>query len=67
MPRRRHRSKTRKSTKVMTYHGRSGHPEIHTSGTNREYIMVRAKGGGTKRLYLKGGNVPAKHRKARKR
>ena len=36
---------------VITYHNRSGHPEIHTAKNGKRYIMVRAKGGGTKRLY----------------
>jgi len=36
---------------VITYHGRSGRPQIHTTKSGRKYIMVRAKGGGRKRLY----------------
>ena len=52
----------RKSRKRMTYHGRTGYPMIHETGKGREYIMVRAKGGGTRRLYLKGGVVPAKYK-----
>jgi hypothetical protein len=36
---------------VITYHGRSGHPHIHTAKTGKKYIMVRARGGGVKRLY----------------
>lgn len=42
---------------------RCGYPVIHISKTDRKYIMVRAKGGGTKRLYLnKQGNIPKKYR-----
>jgi len=41
----------RKSKKNITYHGRSGRPIIHQAKSGRLYIMVRAKGGGTKRLY----------------
>ena len=37
--------------KSITYHGRKGRPVIHTTATGRKYIMVRAEGGGTKRLY----------------
>ena len=39
------------SRKEITYHGRSGHPLIHESETGKNYIMVRRRGGGTKRLY----------------
>ena len=42
----------KRSKKLYTYHGRTGHPQIHQTKTGKEYIMVRAKGGGTKRLYL---------------
>lgn len=42
----------KKSKRKMTYHGRSGYPIIHTTKKGREYIMVRKKDGGTKRLYL---------------
>lgn len=35
----------------ITYHGRSGRPYVHTAKSGRKYIMVRAKGGGVKRLY----------------
>jgi len=41
----------RRSRKVITYHGRRGRPVIHQADNGRFYIMVRAKGGGTKRLY----------------
>ncbi len=40
-----------RTKKKITYHGRSGNPVIHTSDTGRKYIMVRAEGGGVKRLY----------------
>lgn len=40
-----------KSKRKITYHGRSGYPTIHRAKTGRTYIMVRAKGGGRKRLY----------------
>lgn len=52
----------RRSKKVMVYHGRRGRPILHISKTGRKYIMVRRKGGGTKRLYLKRGNVPKEER-----
>ena len=45
-----HRSKHK-----FSYHMREGYPVIHLSKTGREYIMVRKKGGGTKRLYIKKG------------
>lgn len=35
----------------ISYHGRKGRPVIHKAKSGRLYIMVRAKGGGTKRLY----------------
>lgn len=65
---------THRSKKVLTYHGRSGHPVVHQhisksrSGDTRTFgnpfIMVRAVGGGTKRLYLtKSGDVPKHLRK----
>jgi len=42
-----------RSKRKMTYHGRIGHPLIHkTNDGKKQFIMVRAKGGGTKRLYL---------------
>lgn len=41
------------SKRKMTYHGRSGHPVIHYTTTGKQYIMVRKRGGGNKRLYLK--------------
>lgn len=65
-----------KSKKEICYHGRCGYPIIHLDeeadqdqDQEQEYIMVRKKGGGTKRLYLtKEGRVPAKLReKKRKR
>ena len=44
------KTKTR-AKKSITYHGRKGKPVIHTAEDGRRYIMVRKKGGGTKRLY----------------
>lgn len=41
-----------RSKEKYTYHGRSGRPFVHQSEMGKEFIMVRAKGGGTKRLYL---------------
>ncbi len=41
----------RRAKKAITYHGRTGRPEIHTAKSGKRYIMVRAKGGGVKRLY----------------
>lgn len=40
-----------RSKKTITYHGRSGKPIVHITQSGRKYIMVRAKGGGVKRLY----------------
>jgi hypothetical protein len=66
--RRKHKMKAKKckahrSKKTLTYHGRSGHPLIHTCIKGKKYIMVRKKGGGTKRVFLdKNGNVPKKLR-----
>lgn len=36
----------------ITYHGRSGKPRLHWNMKGRAFIMVRKRGGGTKRLYL---------------
>ena len=44
--------RTMRALKNITYHGRVGKPVIHLTGANRPYIMVRAVGGGVKRLYL---------------
>lgn len=41
----------RRAKKAITYHGRTGRPMIHTAKSGKQYIMVRAKGGGVKRLY----------------
>lgn len=41
----------RRTKKKITYHGRTGNPMIHQTKAGRPYIMVRAEGGGTKRLY----------------
>lgn len=54
--------KAHRSKRKMTYHGRSGYPVIHYTEDDRSYIMVRKKGGGTRRLYLKNGQVPQKQR-----
>lgn len=40
-----------RARKKIKYHGREGYPVIHMSKSRRKYIMVRAKGGGVKRLY----------------
>lgn len=53
-----------RSKRVLTYHGRSGKPMIHTCEKGKKYIMVRKKGGGAKRLFLdRNGNVPRSMRK----
>lgn len=59
----------KKSKKKMCYKSptsgrvRCGYPQIHTSKTGKQFIMVRKRGGGTKRLYLtKFGNIPEKYR-----
>lgn len=44
--------RTKRSRTKITYHGRTGKPIIHLTKKDRAYIMVRAKGGGVKRLYL---------------
>lgn len=42
----------KRSRKTVKYHGRSGKPLIHLAKTvGKRYIMVRAVGGGVKRLY----------------
>ena len=41
-----------KSKRKMKYHDREGYPTIHKDKkTGKTYVMVRKKGGGTKRLY----------------
>jgi len=50
-----------RSKKKMTYHGRTGYPLIHATRGGRLFIMVRKRGGGTKRLYLVRGKVPRRH------
>lgn len=45
------KASVRAKTKI-TYHDRSGKPKLHWTQTGNPYIMVRAKGGGVKRLYL---------------
>ncbi len=56
MTKRKRSSRTRTSRRKITYQGttgkRSGHPVIHVTNKLRAFIMVRAKSGGTKRLYL---------------
>ena len=41
----------KRATVTVKYHGRAGKPLVHTTRTGRQYIMVRAPGGGVKRLY----------------
>ena len=41
----------KRSKKIITYHGRKGHPLIHSTPSGRVFIMVRAIGGGVRRLY----------------
>jgi len=53
-----------RSKKALTYHGRTGHPILHETDTGKEFIMVRATGGGTKKLFLKNGDVPHHLQKA---
>ena len=48
----------RKKTST-TYHGIKGKPIVHKTNEGRKYIMVRKKGGGTKRLY-KGSKYSTK-------
>lgn len=57
----------RRSKRKLTYHGRSGHPVIHETKKGKDYIMVRKRGGGTKRLYLRHGQVPKEQVKPVKR
>jgi len=41
-----------KSKRKMKYHDREGYPVIHKDKkTGKTYVMVRKKGGGTRRLY----------------
>lgn len=44
-------AKYKRSSKKIMYHGRSGYPVVHTTNKGKKYIMVRASGGGVKRLY----------------
>jgi len=53
-----------RSRRVITYHGRSGRPQVHEAENGRRYIMVRKKGGGIKRLY--SGSKYWENGKARK-
>lgn len=52
-----------RSSTPETYHGRTGYPLIHIDGSGKKYTMVRSKGGGTKRLYLKDDHIPKKYSK----
>jgi len=40
-----------RAKKSKMYHGRVGRPIIHITKSGRKFVMVRAKGGGVKRLY----------------
>jgi len=41
-----------RARRVITYHGRSGRPQVHEAENGRRYIMVRHPSGkGVKRLY----------------
>ena len=51
MPKESWHTRRRNRKKKITYHGRSGYPEVHMTASGKRYIMVRAEGGGTKRLY----------------
>lgn len=44
--------KSVRANTTVEYHGRSGTPKLHWTEDAKPYVMVRAKGGGTKRLYL---------------
>ena len=53
MPRSKKIKRTVRASRKITYHGRKGKPVIHlTKNLLKPFIMVRKKGGGTKRLYL---------------
>lgn len=41
----------KRTAQKITYHGRTGKALIHTAKSGRRYTMVRAVGGGVKRLY----------------
>ena len=41
----------KRTTHIIKYHGRSGHPIIHVNKTGKRYIMVRKSPKGVKRLY----------------
>lgn len=66
-----------KAKTSIEYHGRRGYPTLHWSSRGRAFIMVRKRGGGTKRLYLdtktgkqaitKGYNKLLKEAKRRRR
>jgi len=52
--------------KVITYHGRTGHPLLHKTPAGRLFIMVRKVGGGVKRLYEGSQYHPGKKSKTRR-
>lgn len=54
-----------RTTRTITYHGRSGRPVIHKANSRR-YMMVRRKGGGVKRLY-EGSKYRTNHQTRRLR
>lgn len=56
----------RRAKSAITYHGRRGRPLIHVTKSDKEYIMVRAKGGGTKRLYAGSRYSPARKPRTKK-
>jgi len=55
----------KRSKRVINYHGRTGKPVIHTAKSGKNYIMVRKKGGGVKRLYQGSKYTTGKGRKVR--
>lgn len=56
--------KLRRTKNAITYHGRTGHPFIHTSNTGKKFVMVRKKGGGTRRMYK--GSIYKENGKSRR-
>lgn len=40
-----------RSKRMMYWHGRKGKPVVHKAKSGKTYVMVRKKGGGTRRLY----------------
>lgn len=43
--------KPRRTKNPVRYHGREGHPVVHEDKRGKRFMMARAKGGGTKRIY----------------